>query len=299
MLRVFFLSVTICLSTVIRTLPLLLLAVLKLIIPLRSFRYLASGWITAIATSWITFNSMLIDRFTPTRFSIIGGESIRSDGRYLLIANHQSWVDIPVLQKILNHRAPFQRFFLKSTLIWVPVIGLAWWALDYPFMKRYSRDFIAKNPHLRGRDVEETRRACEKFRQIPVSITNFVEGTRFTKSKYQQQNSPFRHLLKPKAGGTAFVVETLGDVLESIIDVTIVYPQGVPTMIDLIAGRISEVRIDIAQRPIPADFIGGSYENDSAYRERFQGWLNTIWQEKDQLIEQILSSNLNSDSKLH
>ena len=68
-----------------------------------------------------------------------GGADLRVDGHYLVLANHQSWVDIPVLQRVFNRRIPLLRFFLKRQLFWVPVLGLAWWALDFPFMRRSTR----------------------------------------------------------------------------------------------------------------------------------------------------------------
>jgi 1-acyl-sn-glycerol-3-phosphate acyltransferase len=203
------------------------------------------------------------------------------------LANHQTWVDIPVLQAALNRRAPFLRFFLKSQLFWVPLLGLAWWALDFPFMKRYSREQLQKRPELAGRDIQVTRRACAKFMHIPVAIMNFVEGTRFTPAKHDKQASPFRHLLKPKAGGVAFVLDAMGRALHSILDVTIVYPGGRPTLFDLMSNRVGEVRVHIRERSIPAELLGGDYQNDPAFRERMQNWLNEVWSEKDRLIARL------------
>jgi 1-acyl-sn-glycerol-3-phosphate acyltransferase len=219
---------------------------------------------------------------------IEGVDGLRYGGHYLVLANHQSWVDIPVLQKALNRRVPLLRFFLKSQLFWVPFLGVAWWALDFPFMKRYSRQELAKRPELAGRDIAATRRACEKFRHIPVSVMNFVEGTRFTPEKHARQDSPYRHLLKPKAGGVAYVLDAMGDALHGIIDVTIAYPGGRPTMVDLLAGRVPAVHIDVKQRPMPHDILRSGGSEDRAKRARFQQWINAIWQEKDDALAQIL-----------
>jgi 1-acyl-sn-glycerol-3-phosphate acyltransferase len=191
-----------------------------------------------------------------------------------------------VLQKVFNRRIPFLRFFLKSQLIWVPLLGPAWWALDFPFMKRYSRETLAKHPELQGKDREATRRACEKFRHMPVSVMNFAEGTRFTPEKHAAQSSPYRHLLRPKAGGLAFVLDAMGDALHAIVDVTIVYPNGSGTMMDLIAGRIRDIRVHVRELPID-DSLRGNYEEDAAFRDRFQSWVNVLWNEKDAQIERM------------
>jgi 1-acyl-sn-glycerol-3-phosphate acyltransferase len=197
-------------------------------------------------------------------------------------------VDIPVLQKLLNRRVPFLRFFLKSQLIWVPLLGPAWWALDFPFMKRYSRETLAKHPELQGKDREATRRACAKFRQLPVSVMNFVEGTRFTPAKHDAQGSPYRHLLRPRAGGVAFVLDAMGEGLQTILEIAIVYPGGPCSLSDLIAGRLREVRVSLRQRPIEPG-LRGDYERDAAFRQRFQAWINALWDEHDARIGRLLA----------
>ena len=287
-LRVAPLLVLIVLNTLVHALPLLLVALFKALLPFERLRLVLNRVLTGLAERWIAANSAMIDHFTRTRFQVDLPPSLQADGHYLVLANHQSWVDIVVLQKVFNRRVPFMRFFLKRQLIWVPVLGLAWWALDFPFMGRYSRKQIAKNPELGRRDMEVTRRACEKFRSVPVSVMNFVEGTRFTPAKHATQQSPYRHLLKPKSGGVAFVIDAMGDTLHAVLDVTIAYPDGRPTMIDLIGGRIPEVRVSVTQRPIPDDLVGGNYQEDRAYRARFQQWMNGLWDAKDAEIGRLM-----------
>ena len=275
-------------NTVAHVLPLFALTFVKLVLPLHGARVVLSRALVAIAESWIAVNGALFDGFTRTRWHIEGLEGLARDGNYLVLCNHQSWVDIPVLQKVFNRRIPFLRFFLKSQLIWVPLLGPAWWALDFPFMKRHSREQLARQPQLAGKDRETTRRACEKFRHLPVSVMNFVEGTRFTQAKHDAQGSPYRHLLRPKAGGVAFVLDAMGEGLHAIVDVTIVYAQGAGSMMDLIAGRVRDIRVHVRQRAIEPT-LRGDYENDPAYRERFQAWINALWAQKDAQVQRLLA----------
>ncbi|HEY6641963.1 acyltransferase [Povalibacter sp.] len=281
LLRVPVATVLVIVSTVLHVTPLLLIAIVKACLPVAFIRRGCNVLLMAIAASWIAVNSALIHVLTRVRFAVDIDASLRRDGHYLVLANHQSWVDIPVLQAIFNRRIPLLRFFLKSQLFWVPLLGLAWWALDFPFMKRYSKETLAKHPELAGRDIEATRRACEKFRHIPVSVMNFVEGTRLTAEKYRKQESPFLNLLRPKAGGVAFVLNALGDALHSILDVTIVYPEGHSTLKDLFTDRISEVRVHVRELPIPVEIATGNYETDPAAREKAQAWINELWLQKD------------------
>lgn len=280
----------IVLSTILHTTPLLVVALVKWLLPFAAFQKACAAVLVRIAEAWIAVNSGLIALFTRTRFEVEGLAGLRSDGHYLVLANHQSWVDIIVLQRVLNRRIPFLRFFLKSQLIWVPLLGPAWWALDFPFMKRYSRKHLSKRPDLAGKDIIATRRACEKFKGMPVSIMNFVEGTRFTVEKRARQGSPYASLLRPKAGGVAFALDAMGSALHSVVDVTIAYPAGKPTMMDLIAGHIPRVRVNIREREIPPALRQSDYENDAASRVRFQRWVNSIWADKDQLLA-VLASN--------
>ena len=280
-LRVASIALLATLSTLLHCLPLFAVALVKAVLPFERVRLACNPWLTGIAESWIAVNSAMMAHLTRTRFHAEGGADLHVDGHYLVLANHQSWVDILVLQKVFNRRIPFMRFFLKRQLIWVPLLGLAWWALDFPFMGRYTPKQIARRPELAGRDIEATRRACDKFRAIPVSIMNFVEGTRFTAAKHASQGAPYRHLLKPKSGGVAFVLDAMGDGLHAILDVTIAYPAGSPSLLDLLADRIPEVRVQLRQRTIPDEILRGDYQHDRAFRARFQQWMNGLWSEKD------------------
>lgn len=289
MLRAALIASAVILNTIVHCVPLLLLALIKRLLPVRWQRRV-DPLLTGIAESWIAVNNALWDRCTDTRLVVDGDMTLQRDGHYLVLANHQSWVDILVLQKLFNRRMPLMRFFLKRQLFWVPFLGLAWWALDFPFMGRYTPKQIARHPALAGRDIAVTRRACEKFREIPVAIMNFVEGTRWRADKHARQQSPYRHLLKPKSGGVAFVLDAMGQGLHAIIDVTIAYPGGVPTLLDLLANRVREIRVRVRQRPIPADLVGGDYQNDRAFRARFQQWMNGLWHEKDADLAELLAA---------
>ena len=288
-LRVALVLPAVVLNTLLHALPLFAVALLKAVLPGKGLKRMCNGALTGLAESWIGVNNLMLGWFTPTRFQVQLPPGLKADGHYLVLANHQSWVDILVLQKVFNRRIPFLRFFLKRQLFWVPVLGLAWWALDFPFMGRYTHRQVARNPELAKRDTEAVRRACAKFRDIPVAMMNFVEGTRFTPEKHARQEAPYRHLLKPRSGGVAFVIDAMGDGLHAILDISIAYPAGRPTMVDLMAGRVPEVRVLVRERPIPAALAAGNYQQDREFRARFQQWLNGLWQEKDADMERLLA----------
>lgn len=270
-------------NTLFWAVPILFLAVLKLP-PVKRWQTWMTYLLDTCASAWITLNNVTTRLFTRIRWDIKGIENLSVKDWYLVVANHQSWVDILVLQKIFNRQIPFLKFFLKKELIYVPVIGICWWALDFPFMKRYSAAFLEKYPHLKGKDIATTRKACEKFRYKPVSVMNFLEGTRFEPKKHQYQQSPFQHLLKPKAGGISFVLNAMGEHLHKLLDVTIYYPKGSPSFWDYISGKVHDIKVRVRVLPIERQWIG-DYE-DPEFRAQFQQWVNQLWHEKDQqLIE--------------
>lgn len=270
-------------------------ALLKILIPITPIKKGVTKVLIAAATNWVSLNSFMLELFNKVEWQVTGLDGLRMDDWYLVNCNHQTWSDIPVVQKILNRKVPMLKFFLKKELIWVPILGICWWALDFPFMKRYTPEMIRKNPRLAGKDLETTRIACEKFKTTPVSVFNFMEGTRFTPEKHRKQQSPFTNMLKPKAGGAAFVLGSMGEQMNTLIDINIVYPDDEhKSPWDLCCGRINKIVVHVRQIDIPVEFLGKDYANDPEFKTNFQSWLNEFWLEKDRLITEIKDQNSRS-----
>ena len=271
-------------------LPILVFSFCKAIIPLRFSQKVFSYLLDLMASNWVATNSFIQKIFTKTDIVVNGLEGLKIDDWYLVLANHQSWVDIVVLQRALHGNIPFLKFFLKKELIYVPLLGLAWWALDFPFMKRYSQAFLKKNPHLRGKDLETTKKACAKFKYKPVSVMNFIEGTRFTDKKHDKQSSPYKNLLKPKSGGISFVLDAMGEHLTKIVDITIYYPDGIPNFGDFVCGQVDRVHLEVHTLDIESE-LGHINFSDRNDRIVFQKWLTEFWHDKDARIEKMKQSS--------
>lgn len=275
-------------STIVLTLLICLLAIGKWLPP-ASARDAFRKLLEKIAETWISINSVILSLYRKTRWDIVIPENLDRQGCYLVSCNHRSWVDILVLQRCFNRKLPLLRFFIKQKMIRVPFLGLAWWALDFPFMKRHSKEEIARRPELKGRDLENARKACEKLRSIPVAMMNFPEGTRFTPAKRDRAGVPFRNLLLPRIGGMGQVLYALGDQLDSLIDVTIVYPGEIPapSFWDLLSGRIPAIVARARRREIPENLRGRDFLADPQFRRDLERWMTELWQEKDALIAQL------------
>lgn len=272
--------------------PIIVLSLLKRLMPTRGLERAVARANDACAQTWVGCNKLLAATLLPTRYDIRGVETLDQNAQYFICSNHQTWNDIHVLQQTFYGKAPFFKFFLKQELIWVPLLGLAWWGLDFPFMRRSTPEQIARNPALKGRDIETTRKTCEKYEGTPVAIFNFLEGTRFTPAKHDRQGSPYRHLLKPKAGGFAFTLAAMGSKLSTLLDVTIVYPEGPKTFGQFLCGQVREVIVEVRQREIPAAFARGDYEGDATFRKSVQDYVAMLWTEKDARIGELLGEAL-------
>lgn len=273
-------SALILLNTVACTVPLLLAQLIKLALPISGWRRFWSTVQSGIGTLWVTINNLNAALLIPVRWDVKGLEGLSPDKWYMLVANHQSRVDIPILQKVFNRKTPFLKFLLKKELFRVPLFGLAWWSLDYAFLERSG------NP---TKDMETIGRAAAKFKTTPTCVVNFVEGTRFTPEKRDDQRSPYHHLLKPKPGGLTFLLSALGEQLDSVLNVTIAYPDRPPGLWEFLCGRVAMVRVRVKVVPVTEEILG-DYAGDKAFRRGFHRWLNQLWAEKDQEMASLVGS---------
>ncbi len=284
-----FTTTMLILNTIITFIPVFFVGTVK-IIPYQPIRNICNKTLSYLCGYWIKFNINFIKYTRNIKWHITYDADLSLKKWYLVTANHQSWLDITVLQRALHNKIPELKFFVKDQLKWVPILGFTWWIFDHPFMKRYSKEFIKKNPAKKGLDLIATQKACQKFNHMPVSIMNFIEGTRFTNEKHQQQKSPYNYLLKPKSGGAAYVLNSLGEKIHSIIDITINYPDKHRNMWDYLCGRIKDIKVNVRQLKIPEQFLNMNYFDDPEIKSKFQEWLNEKWQEKDLIFKNELNT---------
>ncbi len=287
-LRGFIASLLLVTNTLVMALPLLVITVLRFVVPISAWQNLCIKMGMHIGELWISINSVWMTLTQGMEWSVEGVDDLHRDNWYFAVGNHQSAADIFITQHLLNGRTPMLKFFLKQELIWVPVIGLCWWALDFPFMKRYDASYLKKNPHKRGKDFESTKKSCEKFKQRPVAIMNYVEGTRLSPAKKKAQKSPFKYVLKPKAGGLGFALSAMGSTIEELLMISIFYPNHTqPTSWDFLSGKVNHVCIKVETTKIPSEFINRDYQNDAEYNRLFQQWHSTHWEGLDATMSEL------------
>ncbi len=279
------------LVTVFFSVPIILAGLIKLLLPVPAVWRVISRFCDLCMLGWCSGLALLLKLNPCLEWDIEGLEGLSKKNWYLLICNHQSWADIVVLCVLFRKHIPVNKYFLKQQLAWVPFIGLACWALDMPFMRRYSRSYLIRHPERRGKDVETTRRSCEKFRSHPTTIVNFVEGSRFTEEKRCQLRSPYQHLLPPKAAGIAMALNVLGTQFDKLLNVTLCYPENVnKPFLDMLSGKLTRIVIRVNLVPVSHE-LHGDYVNDKNFKRQFQRWLSALWSQKDQQISAIYEHN--------
>ncbi|HHG0866710.1 TPA: acyltransferase [Klebsiella pneumoniae] len=276
------------LVTIICSVPIIVAGLIKLLVPIPAVWRSISVFCNFMMYCWCEGLALLLHLNPWLKWDVQGLEGLNKKNWYLLISNHHSWADIVVLCVLFRKHIPMNKYFLKQQLAWVPFIGLACWALDMPFMRRYSRSYLIRHPERRGKDVETTRRSCEKFRAHPTTIVNFVEGSRFTEEKKRETRSPYHNLLPPKAAGIAMALNVLGSQFDKLLNVTLCYPDN-PTrpFYDMLSGRLTRIVVRINLVPIGEE-LHGDYVNDKNFKRGFQRWLNGLWEEKDRQLTDIM-----------
>ncbi|MDW6002312.1 acyltransferase [Vibrio mangrovi] len=283
-------SCLVLINTVFCSVAICMVALIKLLLPTPSLKLYATRLANWFMWLWATGNVRILNLSNPVTWEVQGVDTLKRHGWYLMISNHMSWTDIVVLCSVFKNRIPMPKFFLKQQLLYVPFIGMSCWALDMPFMRRYSREYLLRHPEKRGQDLATTRRSCAKFKNIPTTVVNYVEGTRFTPEKQRKTKSAYRHLLQPKSGGIAYTLAAMGEQFENIIDVTLAYPDNQDTPFkDMLMGRMQ--RIVVCVRVLPVDEqVTGDYFNDKPYKRQFQKWLGDVWEHKDAALDDIYKS---------
>lgn len=274
-------------SVILLAFPAVLFTLLKLVSPTDKLRTRVLQWLNEAALCWVGFNLWWMRRWIGPPARVEMPDQLSPDCWWMVISNHRSWTDVFLILQVLHRRISMPRFFAKRSLLWFPVVGMTIWALEFPIMRRYSRQQIDANPTLADIDRKSTQHMCQRARKLPMTLINFAEGTRFSEAKRQHRQSHYRHLLMAKAGGTAKVLNLVGDRLSGIVDITLYYPNPTPTFWRYLCGRETGIHVIGRRLEVPAWMQDTEYDTRAEDKERFHAWINMVWQEKDALLDRL------------
>lgn len=297
----FLLLINLCLmacNILLCSIPVLAVACFRLLLPFSWAQVLAERSNYGSYRLFGAFNALAIALTNRIAWDVRGNDFAPLHRSCIIICNHLSWADIVLLCHIYRGRIPTMKFFLKKSLLYIPLLGQACWGLGMPFLHRYSRAQLIRNPALRARDLESTRQACRRLAYAPSALINFVEGTRYTPQKAALSNSPYRHLMMPKSPALAIAMGELGHEIEALFNTTLCYRDNARhPFIDLLKGRMRSVYVRIERLEITEDLIG-NYLEDKRFKHDFGLRLRDLWARKDLQLEAYLSQSAPSGSDL-
>jgi hypothetical protein len=88
----------------------------------------------------------------------------------------------------------------------------------------------------------------------------------------------------------------MGEQLHKVIDVTIYYPQKIPTFWHFLSGRVKDVYMHVDVHEITKDLLG-NYETDKEYKKFLHQWVNNVWQNKEQRLISLQQLALSNSSR--
>jgi hypothetical protein len=54
---------------------------------------------------------------------------------------------------------------------------------------------------------------------------------------------------------------------------------------------VRRITVRVERIPIPQELLGGDYEDDPVFRERFQTWVRELWERKDTALDRLLAES--------
>ena len=204
---------------------------------------------------------------------------------HIVLSNHRSWADVFLVQSLIATRGPIVTFLCKRELLYLPIVGLIILAFDFPVLRRRAQRGTGARPR-RGDDRRRVTEAAAALLESPAAILSFAEGTRFTVAKRDANRRDaldrraasgiapqYEHLLPPRAGGLAAMIEALAPGGGSIVDLTLAYPRPC-SFWEFLGGAAGLV--EMAWETVPIATV----ESEEA-----TNWLNDRWRRKEQLLD--------------
>lgn len=272
-------------NSIIIAIPIMLLGIVRFILPFNAIIIFIEKCNYYLYKLWVFNNRLIIALTNNIKWHIEGDEILATKKSCIVISNHLSWVDILFIGMIYHGKIPITKFFMKHSLIYIPFVGLACYALGMPFLRRYSREQLLKNPALRKTDLDTTRKACQRLTTSPTALINFLEGTRYSEEKAQLAKSPYKHLMPPKAASFALALGQIADKIDYIYNTTLFYPDNQhKAFIDLLKGRMHNVYVNI-EIIKSSENLSGDYLTDKEYKHRMTMMARDLWDKKDSLLD--------------
>lgn len=232
----------------------------------------------AFANGYWSCLVFVFEKLNKMDIEIIGDDIPQSENA-VVDCNHQSMADTPILMSLAwrKRRLGDLKFFAKEVIKYIPGPGWGMVFLDCIFVKR---NWMSDKANI---DATFQRLRVNK---VPVWIVSFLEGTRITPDKLKRsqrfmkrRNLPItNNVMAPRTKGFQASVSGMREQLDAAYNVTIFYPEGIPTLWQLVRGDCSRVTVHVRRTCINDIPIETSL---------FEKWVIDAYVYKDQLLERL------------
>ncbi|KAK3774603.1 hypothetical protein RRG08_035032 [Elysia crispata] len=214
----------------------------------------------------------------------------------LALLNHKYDIDW-VMTWIMSERFAClgsTKVFSKKSLLYVPLIGWAWYFTETIFLKRQWE-------HDKNSIRRDLQRSCDYPKGYYVTLLLFPEGTRFTEKKHQASLEVCRakgypelkHVLLPRPKGFAVTVHGLKGHFQSIFNCTVGFENNglAPTLMNIVNGKPLVGHFHMER--IPLEDVPSETEEESAV------YLRELFKKKDDLFDDFLRTGKFSGPSHH
>ena len=243
-------------------LPILVAGFIKILLPPGPLKRACHAVTTFSYRGTVWVNSFWMVRVLGIKINVEG--ELPDHPAPVIVCNHQSWFDIPVLQHVITDQGPIIKFMIKQQLIWVPVLGWICLALNFPRLRREERKMSME------KDFFSIRTALADVSNESGALLVFPESTRFAHDKWLAQKSPYRHLLIPRVGALRLTISGV-PAGTPVLDVTIRYDGGESDFWRCMHKATKVVTVKLETR-------------DASELENTRAWLAESWSRKDRFI---------------
>lgn len=229
------------------------------------------------ANSWWGFAVVVAEKCYGIQ-PIFSGDIIPRGENAIVIANHQEMPDILAIMMfaIRKGRLGDMKWFAKNIIKFVPGVGWGMIFLDCVFLKRHWNS-----------DASSVLKTFQNLldHKMPFWLVSFPEGTRIKPRKLASALLHARrknlwiptHTLIPRTKGFSTSVMALRSRAHAVYDLTIGYENSIPSLLDMLLGRIQRIHIhakrtEVASLPLEeselASWLLARYElknNELAY----------------------------------
>lgn len=207
----------------------------------KTFRSI-NRWLANTYWGLLVFLTETVNGIEP----IFTGDKLIPEENAMIISNHQNIADIPAIMSLAKRysRLGDMKWFVKDIIKYIPGPGWGMLFLDCIFLKR---NWLSDKTKIR-----ETFKNIVDY-DVSIWLISFLEGTRITPEKLKRSQEfakrrklpPTEYTMIPRTKGFVASLQGLEGHLDAVYSITIGYPDGIPSLWQMMLGDVKRFAIDV------------------------------------------------------